>query len=149
MVVATVRAESEAIKADAKALADKLKEVTVKDKAKEKFLAGEALFYLGTLADIVDISKSELSYGLLPIPVFSEGDSYSDVHDAKNVTVFACPQSAFDIERSAFMMSAIAEVSTGSRSSAFSQIVESKLLRDNGSFLSLGYIFTADIKIIY
>lgn len=121
----------------------------VKKETKEKFLAGETLFYLGSFADISDFTSTDTVFGLLPVPVFNEGDNYSDIFSADDVTVFACPKSASDIERSAFLITAIAAASSGSRANAFYKILEESMLRDNGSRLSIGYIFRSDIKIIY
>ena len=142
-------AEKEAISKKIKELSDTLSASVVKTDAKAKFLAGEALFYLGTFADIIDVTSKDTVCGLLPLPVFEEGDEYSDVHDAKNVIVYACPKNATDIERSAFMIAAITAASEGSRANAFTRILDGSLLRDNGSRLSLGYIFGAEYEIIY
>lgn len=132
-----------------KALANAISKSVINDDAKAKFLEGQALFYLGSFADILDITSKDTVCGLLPIPLFEEGDEYSDVHNAENVIVYACPKNAADIERSAFMIAAIAHASEGSRANAFSQILDGSLLRDNGSRLSLGYIFSAETEIIY
>ena len=105
--------------------------------------------YIGTLADIAEISESDIDFGILPIPVFEEGDNYSDLHSASDVTVYAVPKGVNDAEEAAFIISAIAECSAGSRTNAFAQILESKMLTTNGARLAFGYIFTADIKIIY
>ncbi len=149
IIEATVKTDSEENPEKVMALAETLNASAVKNNAKDSFLSGESLFYLGTFADILELTSQETAYGLLPIPLFEEGDEYSDVHDAKNITVFACPKSASDIERSAFILTAIAAASKGSRANAFSQILDNKLLRDNGSRLALGYIFTAEIEVIH
>lgn len=125
-----------------------LTKALVTEDAKKKFIDGEAYFYIGTLADIADITSQETVFGLLPIPVFEKGDKYIDVHNASDVTVYACPKSVADTERSALLLAAIAAASEGSRAHAFSQILDNALLRNNGSRLSLGYIFSADTKII-
>lgn len=149
IIEATVKTEDEANQEKIKALSETISAHTVKDDAKNSFLAGKSLFYLGTFADILDITSQENACGLLPIPLFEEGDQYSDVHNAENITVFACPKNASDIERSAFILTAISAASKGSRANAFSQILDNKLLRDNGSRLALGYIFTAEIEVVY
>ncbi len=141
--------EEDKIAEKVKALIDSVSASVVKEDAKSKFLAGEVLFYLGTFADIIDITSNDTPCGLLPIPLFEEGDEYSDVHNAENVIAYACPKNASNIERSAFMIAAITQASQGSRANAFSKILDGSLLRDNGSRLSLGYIFNADTKIIY
>lgn len=150
LINATVTDKSDESAAKAEAMLADLSENTAETKdAKKSFLDGEALMYIGTLGDIVSISQSSVKYGLMPIPVFSEGDTYSDIHNASDITVYAVPKSSSDNERASFILAAMSECSVGSRTNAFSQILENKLLRDNGSRLALGYIFKSDIEIIY
>lgn len=84
----------------------------------------------------------------MPVPVFNEGDDYLDIHNASDVTVYACPKSAPDVERSAFLLAALGKASEGSRADAFLQILEGKFLYDNSSRLALGYIFAAKMRAI-
>lgn len=149
LINATVTEKTDESDAKVKALLTEIAASTKETKdAKKSFLDGEALMYIGTLADISKVSESGVKFGLMPIPVFSEGDSYKDIHNASDITVYAVPKIASDTERAAFMLAAIAECSVGSRANAFSQILESRLLYDNGSRLALGYIFSAEIKAI-
>ncbi len=150
LINATVSEASEENTAKAKSIADKIAESTEKsDDPRKDFLDGKALFYIGTLADISAISESEIDFGLLPVPVFEEGDPYLDLHNASDITVYAVPGGANDIERAAFILSAISECSAGSRANAFSQILESRMLTTNGARVALGYIFTATMKAVY
>ena len=150
LVNATILEASEENTAKAAKIIEKIAASTEKfDDPKKNFLNGNALMYIGTLADIAEISESDIDFGILPIPVFEEGDNYSDLHSASDVTVYAVPKGVNDAEEAAFIISAIAECSAGSRTNAFAQILESKMLTTNGARLAFGYIFTADIKIIY
>jgi hypothetical protein len=85
----------------------------------------------------------------MPLPLFEEGDDYSNIRLASEVTVFACPKNSSDLERSAFLISAINAASNDYIESVFCRISKSGMLSDNGSQLSLGHIYGADTVIIY
>jgi len=147
---ACVTEKSDDATAKVKALAASIASNTAKTSdPKAKFIAGEALVYIGTLADISEISEAKTPFSIMPVPVFNEGDDYLDIHNASDVTVYACPKSAPDVERSAFLLAALGKASEGSRADAFLQILEGKFLYDNSSRLALGYIFAAKMRAIY
>ncbi len=149
IIKATVKNASDTSDADAAALAEKLSASLVSENAKEKFLGGEALFYLGDLADASDFSKTDTVFGLLPIPLFEEGDDYKRFHHSDDITVFACAKSSPDYERAAFIISAANAASCGAMESLFFSVTENNFLRDNGSNLSLGYICSAETAVIF
>ncbi|MBQ8741917.1 MAG: hypothetical protein IJZ03_00960 [Clostridia bacterium] len=149
LIGATVRNGDEIKKAKAKELAESFSALSVTEKAKESFLSGTSLFYLGTFADLTDFMDPENPVGIMPLPIFEEGDSYSNIRLASEVTVFACPKNSSDIERSAFLISAINAASNDYIESVFCRISKNGMLSDNGSQLSLGHIYSADTVIIY
>ncbi|MBE6607230.1 MAG: hypothetical protein E7633_01550 [Ruminococcaceae bacterium] len=133
----------------AQALAKKILPSVISESAKENFLGGEALFYIGTLADANEFSKTDTVYGLLPIPLFEEGGDYKSLHHSDDITVFACAKSSPDLERAAFIISAINASCYGSMESLFFSVTENSFLRDNGSNLSLGYICAGENAVIF
>ena len=149
IIKATVKNAGEKSDAKAAALAEKLNASLISENAKEKFLGGEALFYLGDLADASDFSKTDTVFGLLPIPLFEEGDDYSAVRHSDDITVFACAKSSPDHERAAFIISAINAASHGAMESLYLTVTENSFLRDNGSNLSLGYICAAETAVVF
>lgn len=149
LISATVRNTDEIKRTKAKELSESFSALSVTEKAKESFVSGDSLFYLGTFADLTDFMDSENPIGIMPLPLFEEGDSYSNIRLASEVTVFACPKNSSDSERSAFLISAINAASNDYVESVFCRISQKGMLSDNGSQLSLGYIYTADTVIIY
>ena len=149
VIKATADENSEETDEIAKALAEKILPSVITENGKENFLNGESLFYLGTLADVSEFSQTDMVCGLLPIPLFEEGDDYKNVHHSDDITVFACAKSSPDLERAAFIISAINASCYGSMESLFFSVTENSLLHDNGSNLSLGYICSGEIEVIF
>ena len=130
-------------------LAEKITPLVIDENAKEKFLGGEALFYLGTLGELEELNKSDAAYGLLPIPLFEEGDDYKRFHHSDDITVFACAKSSPDLERAALIIGAANASCYGSFESFFFTATKSNFLRDNGSTLSLGFICSGKNGVIF
>jgi hypothetical protein len=146
---ATADEKSEDTDTTAAALAEKILPSVISENAKESFLNGEALFYLGSLAEANEFSKTDTVFGLLPIPLFEEGKEYRSLHHSDDITVFACAKSSPDLERAAFIISAANASCYGSMESLFFSVTENSILRHNGSNLSLGYICSAEISVIF
>ncbi|MBP3333039.1 MAG: extracellular solute-binding protein [Clostridia bacterium] len=149
VIKATAGEKSEDTDAVAAALTEKILPSVISENAKESFLNGEALFYLGSLAEANEFSKTDTVFGLLPIPLFEEGKEYKSLHHSDDITVFACAKSSPDLERAAFIISAANASCYGSMESLFFSVTENSFLRDNGSNLSLGYICSAEISVIF
>ncbi|MBQ1225495.1 MAG: hypothetical protein IIX75_00225, partial [Clostridia bacterium] len=121
----------------------------ISENAKEKFLGGEALFYLGSLGEASELNSSDSIFGLLPIPLFEKGDDYKRFHHSDDITVFACAKSTPEFHRSALIICAANAACYGSFESFFFTATKSNFLRDNGSNLSLGYICSGENAVIF
>ena len=140
VIAATAAEKGEGADAAVSSVAEKISASVISENAKESFLSGEALFYLGTLGESDELSKADNLYGLLPIPIFEEGDDYKRFHHSDDITVFACAKSSPDLERAALVISAANASCYGSVESFFFSAAKNSFFRDNGSNLSLGYI---------
>ena len=147
-IIAATAAKNEESDAVVSSLAEKISALMIAENAKENFLGGEALFYLGSLGEIDELNKSDTLFGLLPIPLFEKGDDYKRFHHSDDITVFACAKSAPDLERAALIISAANASCYGSFESFFFTATKSSFLRDNGSNISLGYICSGENGII-
>jgi hypothetical protein len=147
--MATSDEKSRAVDTVAAYLTEKIAPSLISENAKEKFLGGEALFYVGTLGEIDELNKSDTAYGLLPIPLFEDGDDYKRFHHSDDITVFACAKSSPDPERAAIVISAANASCYGSFESFFFTATKNSFLRDNGSNLSLGYICSGENAVIF
>ena len=148
IVAATAAENGEGADTAVSSLAEKISASVISENAKEKFLSGDALFYLGTLGDADTLSKADTLYGLLPIPLFEEGDNYKRFHHSDDITVFACAKSSPDLERAALVISAANAACYGSAESFFFSATKNSFFRDNGSNLSLGYICSGENAVI-
>jgi hypothetical protein len=149
LIMATSDEKSRAVDTVAAYLTEKIAPSLISENAKDKFLGGEALFYVGTLGEIDELNKSDTAYGLLPIPLFEDGDDYKRFHHSDDITVFACAKSSPDPERAAIVISAANASCYGSFESFFFTATKNSFLRDNGSNLSLGYICSGENAVIF
>lgn len=149
LIMATSDEKTRAVDTVAAYLTEKILPSLIDENAKEKFLGGEALFYLGTLGDAEELSKADTLYGLLPIPLFEDGDSYKRFHHSDDITVFACAKSSPDLERASLIISAANAACYGSVESFFFSATKNSFFRDNGSNLSLGYICSGENAVIF
>lgn len=149
LITATANEKGEGSDVAVSSLAEKIASSVISENAKEKFLGGEALFYLGTLGEASELNKSDNIFGLLPIPLFEKGDDYKRFHHSDDITVFACAKSSPDLERAGLIISAANAACYGSFESFFFTATKSSFLRDNGSNISLGYICSGENGVIF
>lgn len=122
------------------------------ESAKEAFLAGKTLFYIGTLGELTELSQAELISGLLPLPKFNRTDTdYPYVLDQSELPILACPINVTSTAGTGIMLSALNAASCDEVEEIFLQGAETHV-RDNGSFIALPYCIgtlTFDRKLIY
>lgn len=117
-----------------------------------RFLAGQSLFYIGTLGEISSFAQTDDCFGVLPIPKFNSSDSaYPTLTDQSNLPVLACPMNVASAEGTGIMLSALNAASCDEINDIFLQSAE-QYVRTNGSFLMLPYLLGSpnfDRKLIY
>lgn len=120
--------------------------------AKEAFLAGETLFYIGTLGELTDFSQLTEIIGLLPLPKYEKtAAQYPYLVDQSQLPILACPINVTSTAGTGIMLSALNAASCDEVEEIFLQSAETHV-RDNGSFISLSYCIgtlTFDRKLIY
>ncbi len=120
--------------------------------AKEAFLAGKTLFYVGKLGDLTELAQADIRTGLLPLPKYSaEDEAYPYVMDQSRLPILACPINVSSEAGTAIMLSALNAASCDEVEEIFIQGAETHV-RDNGSILMLPYCIgtqTFDRKLIY
>lgn len=123
-----------------------------KKTAKELFLEGKSLFYIGKLGEISEFADSELQTGLLPLPKYNLADrDYPYLLDQSELPVFACPINVTSPEGTGIMLSALNAASCAELEELFQQSAENQV-RDNGSALMIPYCIGSlffDRKLIY
>lgn len=121
-------------------------------RAKDAFLAGESLFYIGTLGELPELAAHELQTGLLPLPKYDPAaKDYPYLLDQTELPVFACPINVTSTEGTGIMLSALNAASCAELEELFLQSAETQV-RDNGSTLMLPYCISSlffDRKLIY
>lgn len=120
--------------------------------AKEAFLSGESLFYIGTLGELSEFAMGDLSTGLLPLPKYdASATDYPYLLNQTELPVFACPVNVTSTEGTGIMLSALNAASCAEVEEFFLQNAET-LVRDNGSSLMLPYCISSlffDRSLIY
>lgn len=120
--------------------------------AKDAFLKGESLFYIGELGDFSTFSQTQQKVGLLPLPKYSaEDDDYPHLVDQSTLPILACPINMNSLEGSGIMLSALNAASCDEIEDVFLQGAEPHV-RDNGSALMLPYcvgMIRFDRKLIF
>lgn len=120
--------------------------------AKETFLAGKSLFYIGTLGELSELADAPLQTGLLPLPKYDPtATNYPYLTNQAELPVFACPIHATSTEGTGIMLSALNAASCAELEELFLQSAENQV-RDNGSCLMLPYCIGTlffDRKLIY
>ncbi|MBQ3870325.1 MAG: extracellular solute-binding protein [Clostridia bacterium] len=107
--------------------------------AKGEFLKGEALFLIDTLNSAVEMSGSELVWGLVPSPKLDESSEYTSF--AKDDAVVLCiPKNQGDIELSGDFIETLNAASYKYVKYDYLYYLFTKVLRDNGSVNSLQII---------
>lgn len=149
VIAATAQEKGEGSDAKVSSLAENISSSLISEDAKEKFLGGEAIFYLGSLGEASEFNQSDSLFGLLPIPLFEKGDDYKRYHNSDDITVFACAKGSSDLERASLVISAANAACYGSFESFFFTATKSSFLRDNGSNISLGYICSGENAVIF
>ena len=120
--------------------------------AKELFLQGKSLFYIGKLGELSEFATIEMQTGLLPLPKYDlEDTSYPYLTDQTQLPVFACPINVTSTEGTGIMLSALNAASCAELEELFQQSAENQV-RDNGSALMIPYCIGSlffDRKLIY
>ncbi len=120
--------------------------------AKEAFLAGQSLFYIGKLGELSSLANNELQTGLLPLPKYNlSAKTYPYVLNQTELPVFACPINVTSTEGTGIMLSALNAASCAELEELFQQSAENQV-RDNGSALMIPYCIGSlffDRKLIY
>lgn len=120
--------------------------------AHSRFVAGEALFYIGTLGELQSFSQTENAFGVLPMPKYQSSDAdYPGITDQSALSVLACPINVTTAEGTGIMLSALNAASCDEINSIFLQSAE-QYIRDNGSTLMLPYLISDlhfDRKLIF
>ena len=120
--------------------------------AKELFLAGKSLFYIGKLGELSEFATIEMQTGLLPLPKYNlEDTSYPYLTDQTELPVFACPINVTSTEGTGILLSALNAASCAELEELFQQSAENHV-RDNGSALMIPYCIGSlffDRKLIY
>lgn len=139
--------EGKALLADAShlSLVERLNAQLLPDSAEgkdayERFVAGESLFYIGTLGEYSSFAQTDTAFGILPLPKYSVADeSYPGVTEQGNLPVLACPVNMTTAEGTGIMLSALNAASCDEINSIFLQSIE-PYVRDNGSTLMIPYL---------
>ncbi len=109
------------------------------ESAKEAFLAGKTLFYIGKLGDLSELSAADVRVGLLPLPKYDKTDAdYPYLADQSQLPIFACPVNVTNESGTAIMIAALNAASCDEVEEIFLQSAETHV-RDNGSTLMLPY----------
>lgn len=109
------------------------------ENAKEKFLNGEALFYIDVISEAGSMSTSSLAWGMLPFPKYSKDAEYK-TYISPEATVFCVPVGAADDRSSGDFIEAICAASQGYIKYDYIYYNMLNVLRDNGSVNSLNII---------
>ncbi len=111
--------------------------------ARGGFKAGRALFYIGPIANVRLIRDMEADFGILPVPKLTEDqDKYYSMLQAGNATAYSIPVTVSDPERSALILEALCEGSTGTLLPAYYEnTLVRKASRDTESGDMLDLIF--------
>ncbi len=120
--------------------------------ARSRFMAGEALFYIGTLGDLSVFAHTEEAYGLLPVPKYTAAyNAYPVLTEQSGLPVLACPVNVASTAGTGIMLSALNAASCDEINDIFLQSAE-QYVRDNGSALMLPYMIGSlrfDRRLIY
>lgn len=109
------------------------------------FLAGETLFYVGTLGDYSSFALTDEVFGVLPMPKYNATDEdYPGITDQSVLPVLACPKNVATLEGSGIMLSALNAASCDEINEMYLQSAE-QYVRTNGSYLMLPYLI-GDIR---
>lgn len=111
--------------------------------AKRMFAEGRALLYAEVLKTAIDLRSSEVEFGLLPAPKYSEEqDFYRAYADCWCISPAVIPTSAKNPELSAFVLQATSEASTNTTRTAYYDVALTyQQLRDEESREMLDLIF--------
>ena len=109
----------------------------------EMFSNGKGLFFPEVMNVAHKLRSSEVDFGLVPAPKYEEKqDFYRAYADGWCISPAVIPVSAKDVERSGFVLQAIAEASTDTTRPAYYDVVlTGKSLRDEVSAAMLDIIF--------
>lgn len=125
---------------------------TEDESAKDAFLAGKSLFYIGDLGDLGDFTHTEVQVGLLPLPKYdASAEDYPYLVDQSVLPILACPINVTSAAGTGMMLSALNAASCDEVEELFLQSAETKV-RDNGSSIMLNYCIGSlafDRKLIY
>ena len=123
-----------------------------KGTAKDAFLKGESLFYIGKLGDFSSFAQTQQKIGILPLPKYNAEDAdYPHLVDQSTLPILACPIHMNSLEGSGIMLSALNAASCDEIEEIFLQSAEPHV-RDNGSALMLPYcvgMIRFDRKLIF
>lgn len=107
--------------------------------AKDAFLAGKSLFYIGQLGEFSSFCQFKDGVGILPLPKYAATDAeYPNLVDQSVLPILACPVNVNSQENSGIMLSALNAASCDEIEQIFLQSAEPHV-RDNGSALMLPY----------
>lgn len=107
--------------------------------AKDAFLAGKTLFYIGELNNLTPFSQAEQKIGVLPLPKYNTEDTdYPHLVEQSTLPILACPINMNSLEGTGIMLSALNAASCDEIEEIFLQGAELHV-RDNGSTLMLPY----------
>lgn len=108
--------------------------------AYSRFVAGESLFYIGTLGEIDAFSATDEVFGVLPLPKYSADDpSYPSLTDGSSMSVLACPMNVASTAGTGILLSALNAASCDEINDIFLQSVE-PYLRTNTDYLTLPHL---------
>ena len=120
--------------------------------AKDAFLAGKTLFYIGQLGEFSSFCQFQDGVGILPLPKYAASDEeYPHLVDQSVLPILACPVNVNSLEDSGIMLSALNAASCDEIEQIFLQSAEPHV-RDNGSALMLPYcvgLIRFDRKLIF
>lgn len=107
--------------------------------AKDAFLAGKTLFYIGELNNLSVFSQAKQKIGVLPLPKYNADDEdYPRLIEQAVLPILACPINLTSLEGTGIMLSALNAASCNEIEEIFLQGAELHV-RDNGSTLMLPY----------
>lgn len=107
--------------------------------AQDKFLSGDALFYIDTVSSAANMASSELVWGMLPFPKYSREAEYM-TYTSPDAVVFCIPVGAADEKSSGDLIEALCAASKSYIKYDYIYYSMLNVLRDNGSVNSLNII---------
>ena len=108
----------------------------------EKFAEGGCLFYVECIYGQFQLTNMEADYGILPMPVWNEGDKYTSYIHASHSSVTALPLLVKDPKLSGSIMEDMAYYSKQLIVPTFYEdLIQHRNVRDAESFEMLGIIF--------